>query len=386
MICRFACSLVVVLGSTLLSSTGWAQPLKEGTIAASGSEGVRVQPTLLRLEVQLHASGATAEKAVEQIKTGRKAALAKLKDLNVEEGSIRFTNTVIAPNTDPGYVPLPAGFLPPTESAPADGTFVPRIAPKSPPTLVPPLAPASTSASSETTRPVIELGPPASTAPATISPALPPVASGLAPSTGLPGYTYASGTVTSANPSSSEGSLTAATTLRAEWRLTTSDPDSIALARESLREKLTAAHVFGESNPWCMVPTGTTAPAPNYMPQAYSSPTYARLANVGFTLYFVGTLSEPQRKAAMTVAMTKAQQRAAELAETAGGRLGDLCSASSDINQGMLIEPPFPSVSGMTLFPRADQSEVVSQSPDLPEFTVRITLNYRLSCKNPANP
>ncbi len=78
---RFAGLLVIPGAAVLLSTTLQARPPKEGTIAASGSESVRVQPTLLRVEVRLHAYGATAEKAVEQLKTLRKAAVAKLKEL-----------------------------------------------------------------------------------------------------------------------------------------------------------------------------------------------------------------------------------------------------------------------------------------------------------------
>jgi len=172
------------------------------------------------------------------------------------------------------------------------------------------------------------------------------------------------------------------TTLRAEWRLTTSDADGIALAGESLREKLVAAHVFGEDNPWRVV----SIPVPNYVPSGVASPTYARFADGGFTLSFVGVLSDVQRKAALAVAMAQARQRAAELAEIAGGRIDELSFAENDTNHSISVGSPYTPTTDMVSFPRSNRSEMVSPSPDLPECTVRITLSYRLLAKTLTNP
>ena len=150
---RFAGLLVVALAAVLLSTTVRAAPPKEGTIAASGLESVRVQPTLLRLEVQLRATGATAEKAVEQLKTRRKAAIAKLKDLKAEEGSVRFTSTVLTRNATPGYGP------------PGSGTPVPGYSPPSGYTLPPTPSYAPSTESLPSTVPTATLGDPESPAP-----------------------------------------------------------------------------------------------------------------------------------------------------------------------------------------------------------------------------
>ena len=412
---RFAGLLVAALAAVLLSTTAGAQPRREGTISACGAEGVRVQPTLLRLEVQLHAGGATAEKAVEQLKARRLAALAKLKELKAEEGSIRFTNTVLTRNTNwgavpsPGYPPptgttpfLPGGFAPPNALPPAESAppiLVPQSAPEPPP-MLPSAAPSSTADPSETTRPVVELSPPAGTTPpATTSPArtpaTPPGPAGLsapaAPAT-LPVLKPVAPAATAPDgppsgylvPTPSDGSLSAATTLRAEWRLATSDPDGIALAGEALREKLVAAGIFGASNSRsrCLVPTTT----PYGMPADTTVYTYTTVANGGFTLFFVGALNDAQRKAALTVATNKARQRAAELADVAGGRLGELWSVESDIHHPTTREGPFDPTNDLISFPRADNPETAFQSPDLPEFKVHVTLTYRFLSKNATSP
>ena len=437
---RFAGFLVAALATVLLSATVQAQPRREGTIAACGVEAVRVQPTLLRLEVQLQTSGATAEKAVEQLKARRTARIAKLKDLKAEEGSIHFTNTVLTRNAILGSVPspcypppagtapfLPGGFAPPTVVPPAElapPTLVPQSAPEPPPILLPSAAPSSSSDPSETTRPVVEATPPTGTPPAgtppattpALTPAIPrPVelsappprttfAPALTPAVPNPGglstpaapptlpmlKPVAPATPTPLEPPSgdsvptpSDGGFSATTTLRAEWRLTASDPDGIALAGEALREKLVAAGIFGVSHSRspCLVPTTT----PYGMPADTTVYTYTTVANGGFTLSFVGTLSDARRKAALTVATNKARQRAAELADIAGGRLGDLWSVESDIHHPTTGDRPF-DTNDVISFPRADQPEVVFQSPDLPEFTVRVTLTYRFVSKNATNP
>ncbi len=415
---KIVCSLATILGGLCLAATAWAQPPKEGSIAATGSENIRVQPTVLRLEVQLHGSGATAEKAVELLKAGRKLAMAKLKDLKAEEASIHFTNTALTRMANyglypsvPSTVPLPGGAFP----APAGGPPLLSPIPAAPSESVPEPAPTTLppafsyiSAPGDTARPGGELAPPttaprASAPPSGFSvtpgygpPTTTPPATGAAPATSSPASSPMPGPAVPPmyTPPGGYGKPTpypfsvqfdAATTLHAEWRITTSDADGIALAGESLREKLIAARVFGEVNPPYPIVPGMTTPSP-YCTPSYPAPTYARIGNGGFTLFFVGTLGDAQRKTALAAAVSKAQQRAAELAEIAGGRIGDLCSASSDISHAMTTDPSFAPSYTVISFPRADQAEVVSQSPNLPECTVQTILNYRLLSKNPASP
>jgi uncharacterized protein YggE len=371
------------------------------------------------MEVQLHASGATAEKAVEQLKARRKTAIAKLKELKAEEGSIRVANTVImrtfnsefAPGSPgEGIVPGPTGGdLLPLVPTPAGGGFVPAPGatvppPATPPATepVPPILPihfaCSVAAPGDSPRPAIELAPAASTAPLTA----PPATTSAPPSVAIPtlpvpppaGFTVPpAGFATPWVPSSPLSiPLDAATTLRAEWRLTTSDPDGMALAGESLREKLAAARVFGDDNPWCL--DAYSVPSFTYRSPGQAAPTYARVVKNGFTLSFVGALSDTDRKMALAAAMTAARRNADELAEIAGGRIGDLCSLSNCVSNGSTFEPPVISSSVPSRIPsfvripvpQANQSEVVSQSPDLPEFSVQVFLNYRLLNKNPVNP
>ncbi len=142
---------------------------------------------------------------------------------------------------------------------------------------------------------------------------------------------------------------------------------------------------------------GVTVPAFSYAPSGFSSyapPGYYTapysVANGGFSLSFVGTLSDARRKAALAAAVAKARQHATELAEVAGGRIGDLWSAVSDTNHtggcDVMRAEPFIATTGMEMFPRADQAEVASQSPDLPEFTVHVHLAYRFSSKTTLQP
>ncbi len=312
---RFAGFLFVASAVILLCATGQAQPPQDSTIKVIGAESVRVQPTLLRLEVRLHARGETADKAVEQLNARRKSATAELKELKAEEASVHFTNTVLTPGLMPTYsapVLTPFGPTPPsttpTLTRPAPTSIPVPSAPYSPspataPTIpLPPAAPDGAtihfiSVPDERTAPVpgsLPAVPPA-TAPATYTPPTLP-----------PGWAAATPAPVPNGPAEFNAGVDASTILRAEWRLTTSDPDDIALAGESLRAKLAAAGMFAQSNP-------------SYpMPARYGIQSYGRMTDAGFTLSFVACLSDAQRKAAMTAALAKARQRAAELAEVAG--------------------------------------------------------------------
>jgi hypothetical protein len=174
-------------------------------------------------------------------------------------------------------------------------------------------------------------------------------------------------------PAVTEIRSNASTTIRAEWRLTTDDPDAIALAGESLRAKLENAHVFGTRGPV-------------YRPTAYAYALTADTADSQFILSFVGVLSDSQRKAATSAAMTKARRRTAELAEIAGVGLADACSISSIVSQPLVrVGPVVVSSPCNTLIPVPDQSEVVSLSADLPEVTVTVTINCPVVSKSPSN-
>ena len=384
---RFAALLVVALGTVWLSSTVQAQPAaKEGTVIASGSESVRVPPTLLRLEVQLRGNGETAEKAVEQLKKRRKAAIARLKDLKAEETSIRYTNTALTRNSYPGYAPsghsvpsIPGGYYtPPAGTTPEIGppTLVPQTEPEStPPTVVPRATYYSGSAPTTPTRPTAEVGPPATT---------PPVAE-LGPPTSTPpsGTTRILGQIADSIPTTSNRSVTATTTLKAEWRLATADPDGIALAGDAIREKLIAARVFGDPDSGSMVPM--LSPPTTYPPAPVDQPApYFSFPTGGFTLSYVGTLDDAHRKAAFAAATAKARQRAAELAEAAGCGVGPVGSTMADINNEMMNHSTvLGPMSSVIVSPRNAENEIVSQSPELPEFTVCVTINFAPAPKNP---
>jgi hypothetical protein len=171
-------------------------------------------------------------------------------------------------------------------------------------------------------------------------------------------------------PEVSELRSDASTTICAEWKVTTDDADAIALEGESLRSKLENAHVFGIRGP-------------SYRPTAYSYPTNAESE---FSLSFVGVLTDGQRKRATTVAMSNARQRAAELAQIAGMDLAETCSVASIISQSSVRGGPVVALSPCsTSIPVFDQSEVVSQSPDLPEITVHVTVSCPVLSKPLAN-
>jgi hypothetical protein len=185
------------------------------------------------------------------------------------------------------------------------------------------------------------------------------------------------GTVPIGPPTVNAGEFDASTTLRAEWRLTTSDPDAIALAHESLRAKLAAAGVFGASNPGGPVPTSPyySSPSSPYGSSRYIASTF----DGGFTLSFVARLSDAQRKGAIAAAIAKAKDRGSELAEAAGGRLGKIWSVTSDVNNELTgMATVLGPTTGTVVFPRTNDTEAASPTPDLPEFTVRVSVNYVL--------
>ncbi len=385
MIRQIAVPMVIALVLTLLPTALLAQASKEASVTVSGMENVRVQPTLLRLEMRIQASGETAEKAVEQLKERKKAAIAKLKELKAEEGSVRFANTVIGTRIE--YAPIegvrfPTPFGPPQILAPSEAPVAPTTIPavpsrpyfplpettpgSSPPTTTPaipspPLAPSqlnpapapatpSTSSTSDSGSPppqVLETSLPVvapttgrtTYTPPTYYPASPPSTNAptapASPSTTIPGPTL------EPIPEASETKSEAYATLHAEWRITTNDPDAIALTGESIRAKLADSHILGADNPSSPV---VTTVLPSY---GYNYPTPATGIIRGpcgswFKLSFVGHISDAQRKAATAAAMRKARQRAAELAEVAGMRLGEEGSISSEVNSDFIVSPCVP--------------------------------------------
>jgi uncharacterized protein YggE len=376
---------VLGFGMTTLSASSRAETPKEGTITASGSETVRVRPTLLRLQAQIHGSGPTVEKAVEDLKTRRKSAAARLKELNAEADSIRFGSTVIAnsANYQPGatiYTPNPYGpavspmnapLLPPgidpgeatppmsVPAAPWPGG-VPTPAPRAP--ILSPPADSSSDAAPPAAAPIAvtayyappEVPPPADYAAPVPAPAVaPPVAAPAAgpffalPADSAPTLSPPSYGVATAPSRGYSGVPDASASLVAEWRLDTDDPDAIALTAESLRGKLERARAF-----W---------------------PVY----NVSF----VARLSDAQRKSATAAAAAKARRRADELVEAAGVRLGNGYTISSEI---LFVGPESTATWGAvgavyTGITPQDPSEFVNPSPVTQLLTVRVSIAYSTS-------
>ena len=156
----------------------------------------------------------------------------------------------------------------------------------------------------------------------------------------------------------------------------------MALTGEHLRDKLSAAKVFGELDSAYSV---RAMVAPYAMPPSYFRPISDCPFSGVFTLSFVGRLSDAQRKTALAAALGRSRQRATELAEAAGTSLGQPRNVSCEIGVLSIIEQSIilGQSNAITQFPRMDESETSAPTPNLPEFTVRVNGDFTLLPKSP---
>jgi hypothetical protein len=174
----------------------------------------------------------------------------------------------------------------------------------------------------------------------------------------------------------------ARTTLTAKWPINASKPDDVALSMEKLREKLIAANLVGDGfsqPPAAGIPIPQAAIVRSMPAQllpvpanSYGGPSVA-VRNDGLRLECVGLLSKADRKDALSAAMTKARQHAAELAEAAGCHLGPLASVSGGVDN--YSTPVMTSNVGV---PPRNDGEYLGL-PELPDLTVSVTLHFQIA-------
>jgi hypothetical protein len=184
-------------------------------------------------------------------------------------------------------------------------------------------------------------------------------------------------------------------TITADWPLEGKSIEALVAEVEKLQAKIAAADVPGErpvvssaagSGEATPEATPRTAPArpvvaatpataypattPGYAPASYAStcqpapympPTSARFI-------CVARLSNPQRKAAMAEAFGKAKAEADELAEAAGGKLGQVATLKHYVISGVPDEYR-PGAGGYT---------VVMSQPAEAEFCIKVQAQFRL--------
>jgi hypothetical protein len=98
----------------------------------------------------------------------------------------------------------------------------------------------------------------------------------------------------------------------------------------------------------------------------------------GITFTYVAVLSTKQRKKMLTEAYAKAKERASELAESAGMRLGPVGNLNGGVrNSCSPVQYSDPMPRGPAI-PTWNENESVATSPDKLEFVADVTVSYRL--------
>jgi len=389
MLRRIAAMTLFVAWIALCCGVAGAEPPGGGTVLGTGEVTVKVQPTVLRMEMTLQFQDKTLEGALKKLKDGRAVATAKLQELKAQKDSIRSSTPVaikVGPATPTYTYPTP---VPPAGPAGDAGRYgAPGVAvPELPPPTVPP--------------PVIEPAPEGATLP---RPAIPPTlesvpsAAPAVPPTAAPAW-RAAGTTPSAP---GWGCYIVSATIAADWPLAGDSPEALLTAAEKLQEKILAADLAGVKpaasrgddrepeegpsppfdpygTPPYQVPPACPGPAPGagpacYVPAGAAAPGMPRFA-------YAARLTEGQRKAALAEACAKAKTQAKELAEAAGVKLGGIASLSRNINtlaraEGLDANVCYPPVPAHA-FGLGDD-EGLSHTPAEIGFIIIVSAQFRL--------
>jgi uncharacterized protein YggE len=376
---RLHWALSVVAAALLLGGSAAAKEENgENVVSSTGVVVLHPAPTGFRVQMELRSFGKTADAALANLKARREAAAEQLKKLGVDPASIVFAVPRAAAIEPPSA-------MPPTYSAPL------APAPSYSPALVPPSAAPAPDSSADPFGTSVETTPIQAITPGYAAP--PPTA------------TYPSAPRSSRNSKKRPPLFAAVTTLRADWRLTETDPDRIASLTAAICEKVKAADLpnAGKQNispeeQELIEESGmglSSSVAPGYASPAssawspYASPAspawspQPRFAGSAFS--FVATISDAQRQAAVAKAFAQAKKDAADLAAAAGMQLGPIMELALP-TEGLCSSKAsrtfsYSSEGGAST--TADSQEDVSVSADALEFAVRVTAKFRLL---PARP
>ncbi len=334
MLQRTFCTLLIALSSCLSAGPAAATEGSDGTVSGSATVIVRPAATRLRMQMALRAYGKTPQAAMENLKSRREAAVARLKALGADPASISFGAPWVGPAAKAASAVSPILSAPPATYAPvpADGGSAPPLP-----------------------EPSVAL-PPAPRAKAAKRPPL----------------------------------FTASTTLRAEWPLPPAGegPERLAAAAAEIQEKVGSADL-ASAGPQKLsaeeqelieeAQMGLTPPGPAgqlYPAQPSSGWT---TAPAGPAFVFVAALSDAQRKAALADACARAKQDAAELAEAAGMQLGPITSLNRNTMYNFSPNV-FSSDEGEGPSPlkKSSEFEAVAANADGLEFSIGVSVSYRL--------
>jgi uncharacterized protein YggE len=290
MLRRIAAMAWLVAWIAPFSPAAGAEPPGGGTVQGMGEVTVKVQPTVLRMEMTLHYQDKTLEGALKGLKERRAEVTAKLQELMAENNSIRWTG--------PKSVKI--------EQPPTAGTG-PSLDPYSGRTPVPP--------------------------PGIVAP---PFSPPPAPTLRIPGGETAA---------PAWGAYAVSTTFSADWPLEAEGAEGLLIAAQKLQEKILAADLLGSKpnekgrgdrgaaqvvGPTAVEPY-TPPPLPNDYPAASFYTPSAGAPSGAPRFVYVARISVQQRKAALAEACAEAKIQAAELAEAAGAKLGAVASLKHNI-------------------------------------------------------
>ncbi len=325
--------LSVALCVTVFCTPASAAPGTDATVSSSGVASLRTAPSRLRVVMALQAVGETPQAALKNLKTKREAAVAKLKALKADEGSLSFDTPRVGNSADANS---PVGLL--------------------------------------IGRTIVETTPGGIRTYSAPTPALSPNWAPVMPT--APGR----GTPVKKLPTL----YTARVVLRTEWPLLAEGPERLAAAAAEIREKVRAAKLNEEQEPMNLsaeeqelleeAKMGMTPTQPHVFPGSpgMSSPD-------GPEFVYVAKFSDAQRKKALAQAFAKAKAGAADLAEAAGMKLGPIVTLSSEgaynFNFGRMN---YGEDDGLSSLKKLGDNEAVAKNMEDMEFSVVINASFRL--------
>jgi uncharacterized protein YggE len=355
MLRRIVLLLVVGVTFAFLADLVCAEDASSATVSTSAKARLQVNPSKLRVQIELRCYGGTIEAALKNLKIRREAAAAQLKKLNADATSISFsipragTPQAVMPNATATYTVVGPGYAAASSYAPTvppPAAYAPSVAT---PLTPPPLASDPT--------PTVQPPEPPSTPPATV-------------------------------PAKPRSTLFVATTvLRAEWPLRGADADAVIAAAEAIRQKALAADLTGskaardrlspeeqelaeEADMRTVVPVDPSGPMPVPMPpQVRPQPTFV----------YGAVLSDKQYKAMLAEACATASRDAAAIAEAAGLKLGLITSLQCNFDGQRGVYTSVGPDSAPSPLTSHDNRELLSATPDGLEFECQVYMSHRIA-------
>jgi hypothetical protein len=361
------------------------------TVAATGGGTVKLEPTILRMQLTVTAGGKTTADALKDLKEKREAIVKKLKSLGASADSILIGMPSVlsappsfgppcaspaGPYTPPMPVPAPSAPLAPVSAVEAGAPkFTAAAAVRSP--FLAAESAAGGDAETPTAKPAAVPATPAEApaeAPATMPPKVPSIVPGpiavlgpVAPAPSAPADPYAT------NPIGSV--VTVATTISADWPLEADGDDALLVKAEKLKARIREADLTGAL---AAAKKAAEETAENGNPQTTPFPV---VEPCGFS--YLAKVTSKDRQAAMAQAFAGAKTQATEIAAAIGRQRGPLVAVESGpmlaTFQGP-IAPSYPYASFVIRGPpvAVGEGEIMSTDPSGLAFHFSLTAKFRL--------